>query len=76
MKNFIQKANEMPDSMVYLAKYTIGSAGISAPLWVQEISNWIEFLALIGGLLIVFTTLYINILKIRQMQKNEKEKDE
>lgn len=69
---FFQRAAE--SSMVVPAGYISTTVVGSTPLWIQDLSGYLEFGAVVFAVLVGATTLYINILNIIEKHKKQREK--
>lgn len=64
---FFQRAAE--SSLVVPAGYVSTGVVGTAPMWIQDLSGYLEFGAVVFAVLVGATTLYINVLNIIEKHK-------
>jgi hypothetical protein len=65
----IDRIHSKLESVQIPAGYTVAAGLGTTPIWVQDISNWLEFGALVFAVAIGATTLWLNVLKIIKERK-------
>lgn len=62
----IDKISQKAEQFQVPAGYAVTGTLSSTPLWLQPVSNWLEFVILIIGVIVGITTVWLNIIKIER----------
>lgn len=60
---------EKMESLQVPAGYTVSAGLYSVPVWVQDLSGWLQFFAVVCAVLVGASTFYLNMLKIREKSR-------
>jgi hypothetical protein len=65
------KIQQKIDSIQIPAGYAVSAGVGTTPLWVSNLTDWLELLAIFFAVLVGATTAYLNYLKIRRERSKD-----